>query len=67
MIIFQQLFHIQGQKMIKFVSCVCKQLEQGYTFSGNFLENVLISGNFVLYKRIGSAIYKVLHSRNVDF
>ena len=53
--------------MIKFVSCVCKQLEQGYTFSGNFLENVLISGNFVLYKRIGSAIYKVLHSRNVDF
>ena len=27
-------------------------------FSDHFTENVLISGNFVLYKRIGSALYK---------
>ncbi len=37
---------------------------QGCKFSGNFLnsgnltENALISGNYVLYKRIGSALFK---------
>ncbi len=46
---------------------------QGCKYSGNFLnsgnfpENVLISGNFVLFKRIGSDLFNYIFKGNFEF